>query len=131
MVGLAKWLRFDRSFALLLGAGTGICGAAAIAAISPIVKAKEEDTALGVGMIALAGTVFAGVYIMLYQWTTMSADMYAAWMGLSLHEIAHVVAAADPAGQDALARALLAKLGRVFLLIPFSFALVYWVNRRQ
>lgn len=49
----------------------------------------------------------------------------------SLHELAHVALAAAPAGQEALAIALLAKLGRVFLLIPLSFILVYWMKRKN
>lgn len=39
---LAKWMKADRGLSLLLGIGTGICGAAAIAAVSPIVKQKKK-----------------------------------------------------------------------------------------
>ena len=49
---------------------------------------------------------------------------------MSLHEIAQVVLAAAPAGEDALAYALLVKLGRVFLLIPLSFVFIFWMNRK-
>ena len=56
---IAKWLKADMSLSLLLGIGTGVCGAAAIAAVSPILKAKEKDTALGAGLIAFLGTVVA------------------------------------------------------------------------
>lgn len=58
-VWIAKMLKADKMISLLLGVGTGICGAAAIAAVAPIVKAKDDDTAIGVGIIALMGTVFA------------------------------------------------------------------------
>jgi uncharacterized membrane protein YadS len=54
---------------------------------------------------------------------------FGVWAGVSLHEIAHVALAAAPAGQDALAIALLAKLGRVLLLIPLCFILIYWMKR--
>src|SRR5699024_1074548 len=50
---------------------------------------------------------------------------------LSLHELAHVALAAEPAGEDALAFALLAKLSRVFLLVPFCFLLVCWLKIRS
>ncbi|MUV38189.1 UPF0324 membrane protein [Lentibacillus sp. JNUCC-1] len=55
IVGLAKVFKADKKISLLLGVGTGVCGAAAIAAIAPIVKSKDEDTAIGVGIIALMG----------------------------------------------------------------------------
>ncbi|WP_458352559.1 YeiH family protein [Peribacillus frigoritolerans] len=131
MVLIAKWMKADASISLLLAVGTGICGAAAIAAISPIVKAKEEDTAIGVGIIALMGTLFSIVYTLLRPILPLSALDYGIWSGISLHEIAHVALAGAPAGEDALAIALLAKLGRVFLLIPLCFIFMYWMKKRS
>lgn len=127
---MARWLKADKSLSFLLAIGTGVCGAAAIAAVSPILKAKEEDTAIGAGIIALIGTIFAIAYTILLPFLPMSADKYGIWTGVSLHEIAHVALAAAPAGQNALAIALLAKLGRVFLLVPLSFILMAWMNRK-
>lgn len=126
---LAKWLKADFSLSLLLAIGTGVCGAAAIAAVAPILKAKEEDTAIGAGIIALVGTLFAIAYPLLFPFLGLSETEYGMWAGISLHEIAHVALAASPAGQDALAMGLLVKLGRVLLLVPLSFLLLYWMKR--
>ncbi|MFP3514393.1 putative sulfate exporter family transporter, partial [Peribacillus sp. SIMBA_075] len=70
---LAKWMKAEPSLSLMLGVGTGVCGAAAIAAVSPIIQAKDEDTAIGVGIIALVGTVFAVGYTVLRPFLPMSA----------------------------------------------------------
>ncbi|MEB3102322.1 YeiH family protein [Ferviditalea candida] len=129
-VWIAKLLKADAPLSLLLGIGTGVCGAAAIAAVSPILKAKEEDTAMGAGIIALVGTIFAIGYTLIRPYLPLSDIQYGIWSGVSLHEIAHVALAAAPAGQNALGDALLAKLGRVFLLVPLSFVLVYWMKRK-
>ncbi|WP_432775508.1 putative sulfate exporter family transporter [Brevibacillus gelatini] len=126
---IAKWLKADTSLSLLLGVGTGVCGAAAIAAVSPIIRAKDEDTAIGVGIIALVGTIFAIAYTVLRPFLPVSAVAYGMWSGISLHEIAHVALAAAPAGQDGLAVGLLAKLGRVLLLVPLCFLLMFWMKR--
>lgn len=131
MVLLGKWLKIDPMISFLLGAGTGICGAAAIAAVSPIMDSKEEDTAMSVGMIALMGTLFSVVYTMLIPVLPLTPTEYGIWSGLSLHELAHVALAAEPAGEAAVTMALLAKLCRVFLLIPFCFVLVFWMKRKQ
>lgn len=128
---LARVLRAEKSLSLLLGVGTGVCGAAAIAAVSPIIGADDEDTAIGAGIIALAGTVFAILYALLRPYLPISPIAYGIWSGISLHEIAHVAAAAAPAGEQALAMGLLAKLGRVFLLIPLSFVLSAWMSRKN
>ncbi|MFC5648302.1 YeiH family protein [Paenibacillus solisilvae] len=127
---LSRWMKGDVSLSLLLGIGTGVCGAAAIAAVSPILKAKEEETALGAGLIALIGTVFAVGYTIIRPFLEITDIQYGMWSGVSLHEIAHVALAAAPAGQDALAVGLLAKLGRVFLLVPLSFVLMVWMRRK-
>lgn len=128
---LAKWLKADMSLSLLLAVGTGICGAAAIAAVSPILKSKEEDTAMGIGIIALVGTFFAVLYTFLRPFLPISDLEYGIWSGVSLHEIAHVALATAPANQDAMAIALLAKLSRVLLLIPFCYLLVFWIKSRK
>lgn len=129
-VVIARLFKAEKKLSLLLGIGTGVCGAAAIAAVSPILEADDEDTAIGAGIIALMGTVFALAYTALRPYLPLSPEMYGVWTGISLHEIAHVAAAASPAGQNALAVALLAKLGRVFLLIPLSFLLSWWMHRQ-
>lgn len=130
-IWLAKVFKADRVISLLVGVGTGICGAAAIAAIAPIVKSKEEDTAISVGIIALMGTVFAIVYTIIWPFLPLEAIQYGIWTGSSIHEVAQVVLAAAPAGEDALAVSLLAKLGRVFLLIPVCFLFIYFMKKKQ
>ncbi|MDN4494436.1 putative sulfate exporter family transporter [Ureibacillus sp. BA0131] len=129
-VWLAKLLKADKNISLLLGVGTGVCGAAAIAAVAPIVRSKDEDTALSVGIIALVGTVFAITYTILRPFLPLSDEEYGIWTGTSLHEIAHVALAAAPGGQEALAMGLLAKLGRVFLLVPLCFLFMYIMKKK-
>lgn len=131
MIWLAKVFKADHHISLLLGIGTGICGAAAIAAVAPILRTKDEDTAISVGIIALLGTVFAIGYTLLRPILPLTPIDYGIWSGISLHELAHVAIAAEPAGENALAMALLAKLGRVFLLVPLCFILIYFIKIRN
>ncbi|TMN23761.1 YeiH family protein [Lentibacillus cibarius] len=130
-IWLAKVFKADKNISLLLGVGTGVCGAAAIAAVAPIVKAKDEDTAIGVGIIALMGTVFAIVYTILRPVLPLDAIEYGVWSGSSLHEVAHVALAGAPAGDEGLAIALLSKLGRVFLLVPLCFIFIAIMKRKN
>lgn len=126
-----KWWKMDKSVSFLLGVGTGICGAAAIAAVAPIIKAKSSDTAISIAIIALTGTIFSIIYTVLLPILPIDNMPYGIWSGLSLHELAHVALAAEPAGENALAFALLAKLSRVFLLVPFCFGLIIWLNMKN
>ncbi|MEJ8777770.1 YeiH family protein [Pseudogracilibacillus sp. ICA-222130] len=129
MLGLAKLWKADKNISLLLGVGTGVCGAAAIAAVAPIIQSSEEDTAISVGIIALMGTVFAITYTILWPVLPIDAVQYGIWSGTSLHEVAHVALAGAPAGENGLAIALLSKLGRVFLLVPLCFIFIAIMKR--
>ena len=100
---LAKIFKADMTLSMLLGVGTGVCGAAAIAAVAPIIKAKDEDTAVSVGIIALLGTVFSIFYLLIRPYLPIGDVAYGVWSGLSLHELAHVELAAEPAGDQSAA----------------------------
>lgn len=130
MLLLARLFKADDSLSLLLGIGTGVCGASAIAAVSPILRMKEEDTAISAGIISIIGTLFAISYTVIRPLLPADAEAYGMWAGLSLHEVAHVALAGAPAGDDGLGMALLAKLGRVFLLVPLSLVLIGFMNRK-
>ena len=124
MLLLNKYIKGDKNLILLLGIGTGVCGAAAIAAVSPILKSREKDSAISIGIVALIGTIFSLAYTVIYSVFTISPEVFGVWSGTSLHEIANVILAADFSGQAALSIGLLGKLGRVFLLIPLSIILI-------
>lgn len=130
MLLLAKIFDADRSMMTLLGIGTGICGASAIAAVTPILKAKEEDTAISAGVISVIGTLFAIGYTIIRPMLPADAEVYGMWAGLSLHEVANVALAGEPAGDEGLGMALIAKLSRVFLLVPFSLLLIWYVKKK-
>ena len=115
MLLLNKYIKGDKSLILLLGIGTGVCGAAAIAAVSPILKSREKDSAISIGIVALIGTIFSLAYTVIYSVFTISPEVFGVWSGTSLHEIAHVIFASGFSGQEALSMGLLGKLGRVFI----------------
>lgn len=131
MMVLARAFHADSSLSILLGIGTGICGASAIAAVSPILQAKEEDTAISAGLISIVGTVFAIGYTFIFPFLPLDGEAYGMWVGMSLHEVAHVALAGAIAGETGLGMALLAKLGRVFLLVPFSLLLLWFMKKRR
>lgn len=128
-LALGRVLKADRQLTLLLAVGTGICGAAAIAAVSPLVAAREDRTATAAGLIAIVGTAAAVASMLLADVLPLNGTAYGLWTGLTLHEIAHVAMAASAGGPDALESGMLAKLARVFLLVPLCLAL-HWRNGR-
>jgi len=115
---LGKAFKLEHRLTTLIAAGTGICGAAAIAATAPVVEASEEETALGIAVIASLGTLGTIIYSFLFNALSLSPEFYGTWVGSTLHEVAHVVAAGAAGGTEAADLAVLVKLGRVALLVP-------------
>lgn len=81
----------DKKLAILVACGTGICGAAVVA-ISPQVKADNNQTAVVATIIALLGTIFTVIYTLIYPILPLGPDGYGIFAGATLHEIAHVIA---------------------------------------
>ncbi|TCS93878.1 putative integral membrane protein (TIGR00698 family) [Hazenella coriacea] len=125
----SKIMGVDKKLGLLTACGTAICGAAAIAAVSPQIKASKNQTAISVAIIAVLGTLFTLLYTLFYQGIGMTAQEYGFWTGGTLHEIAHVIAAVDPAGTEAADLAVLVKLTRVALLVPVVLLIAIFMNR--
>ena len=130
-----KWLGMDRKTAMLIGAGSSICGAAAVMAAEPVVKARAEQVTVAVATVAVFGTVAIFLYPVLFelnrQWQLVpgGADGFGIYIGSTIHEVAQVVAAARSVGPHAADTAVIAKMVRVMMLAPFLIMLSAWLAR--
>lgn len=115
----------------LLAVGTGVCGAAAIGAVTPLVKAEDEEIAVSVSIIAILGTVFAVAYTSLLPLLALSPHSFGVFVGSTLHELAHVIAAAASVGPESSDTAILVKLGRVAFVAPVAMLFGWWYSRRE
>lgn len=100
-------LRLPRGLCVLVAGGFSICGASAIAAVEGVVDREDEHVATSIALVTLYGT------LAMIALPLLGASPQ--WIGLSVHEVAQVAAAAPAAG---LATAMAVKLGRVALLVP-------------
>lgn len=132
---LAKAFKAHDELALLTASGCGICGAAAVMGITPQVKAKADDSVIAVAIVAILGTIFTVITTLLQPIAGLSEVQYGVWCGASLHEIAHVVAAAGaattPTNLAALDAALIMKLSRVLLLAPAAIIIGIYFTRKH
>ena len=130
-----KWLGMDRETAMLIGAGSSICGAAAVMATEPVVKARAEQVTVAVATVVVFGTIAIFLYPVLFelnrQWQLVpgGADGFGIYIGSTIHEVAQVVAAARSVGPHAADTAVIAKMVRVMMLAPFLILLSTWLAR--
>lgn len=129
-------LKMDSTTVFLIGAGSSICGAAAVLATEPIVDARAEQVTIAVSTVVVFGTLATFLYPLLYQlnqhWQLLptSAHVFGIYAGSTIHEVAQVVAAARSFGSEGTNVAVIAKMLRVMLLPIFLLSLSVHVVRR-
>lgn len=136
LIGI-RWLRLDHRTAMLIGAGSSICGAAAVMATEPVVRARSEQVTVAVATVVVFGTLSIFLYPALFElnqhwhWIGGGPSGFGVYAGSTIHEVAQVVAATHstvPAAADA---AVIAKMVRVMMLAPFLMALSTWLARKE
>lgn len=129
-VVLGRFLGLPDTLSVLVGCGTGICGASAVVAVDGVIKGREQDVACAIAMVTVFGTVAMFAYPAIAHAIGLSEPAYAAWAGSSIHEVAQAVAAGFAFDSHAGVDASLYKLSRVALLAPVCAVLAVWWQRR-
>ncbi|MGG2094582.1 YeiH family protein [Bacillus sp. S13(2024)] len=128
---LTRVCKVEKKLGMLTACGTAICGAAAVIAIGPQVKAKDEEVAVSAAIVAILGTIFTLAYTLLYPVLHLTPYEYGVFSGATLHEIAHVIAAAAPGGSESVDIAVIMKLTRVAFLVPVAILIGIWFQRGE
>jgi uncharacterized integral membrane protein (TIGR00698 family) len=128
----------DRRTAMLIGAGSSICGAAAVMAAEPVVGGRSEQVTVAVSTVVVFGTVAIFLYPALYHLNAKyhliaaaTPAAYGLFAGSTIHEVAQVVAAGRAIGEQAANTAVIAKMVRVMMLAPFLVALSAYLSRSR
>ncbi|MBT0962217.1 YeiH family protein [Denitromonas iodatirespirans] len=122
-------LGLDRHSALLIGAGSAICGAAAVAAADGVLGARARQVSAAVAAVVVFGTLGMYGLPLLFHGVGLPPAQFGVWIGLTVHELGHVVAAASPLGPEVSSTALIAKMMRVMLLAP-AMIWIAWLDGR-
>ena len=130
-----RMFKLDRKTAMLIGAGSSICGAAAIMAAEPVIRGRAEQVTVAVSTVVVFGTVAIFLYPALYVLGThssnwgLSATAYGIYAGSTIHEVAQVVAAGRAVAASAATTAVITKMVRVMMLAPFLVGLSAYLSR--
>ncbi|MDB5986112.1 MAG: YeiH family putative sulfate export transporter [Nevskia sp.] len=114
-----RWLKLDRDTALLIATGSAICGAAAVMAAEPVVRAPAHKVAVAVATVTIFGTAAIAIYPLLYPLAGLSSAQFGTYIGSTVHEVSQVVAAGNAVSPAVADQAVIIKLIRVLMLAPF------------
>ncbi len=129
-----KMFKMDRDTSILTASGASVCGAAAVLATEPVLKAEEHKTAIAVSMVVLFGTISMFLYPVLYSaviepatgFLHMDPKTFGIYVGGTIHEVAQVVAvpASVPGSPEEMANAaVIVKMTRVIMIAPMLIVL--------
>jgi uncharacterized integral membrane protein (TIGR00698 family) len=129
-----RLFRLDRETSMLIGAGSAICGAAAVMATEPVVRAKADHVTIAISTVVVFGTVAMFTYPALYALmphasSAESARAFGVYTGSTIHEVAQVFAAGRSVSESAANTAVITKMVRVMMLAPFLIILSAWIGR--
>lgn len=118
--GLGRLFGLHRKISYLISSGTAICGGSAIAAIAPLIKAKEKHISIAIGTVFLLNALALFLFPLIGHWLELSQHNFGLWSAIAIHDTSSVVGAASQYGEEALEVATTVKLGRALWIIPLS-----------
>jgi uncharacterized integral membrane protein (TIGR00698 family) len=113
----------DRETSILIGAGSSLCGAAAVMATEPVIRGQAHKVTIAVATVVVFGTIGMFAYPLLYPLLGLSEHAYGVFTGSTVHEVAQVVAAGRSVSEAAADAAVIEKMLRIMMLAPFLLAL--------
>lgn len=119
-VTLGRLLKVNPKNAYLISSGTAICGGSAIAAVSPIIDADENDTSLALATIFILNAIALFIFPPIGHALGLSEQQFGTWAAIAIHDTSSVVGAGAAYGQEALQVATTIKLTRALWIFPLA-----------
>ena len=129
---LADLFKIEKKLGILLASGTAICGATAMAAISPLIKSKPKDLFVALAIIFIFNAFSIGILPLVGIKLGMSSESFGAWSSMAVHDTSSVIGTAIAFGGSALETATTLKLSRTIWLIPLIIILgIFYPNKSR
>ena len=117
---IGRLLKTDRIISYLISVGTAICGGSAIAAISRVVEADENEVSVSIGTIFILNAIALLIFPLIGHAFNLSQEQFGIWAAVAIHDTSSVVGAAAHYGNEALMIATTIKLARALWIIPLA-----------
>ncbi|MDP2634649.1 MAG: YeiH family protein [Pseudoalteromonas sp.] len=129
---LTQVFKLSRNTGVLISFGTAICGGSAIAAMAPVIKAKDHEVAVALGVVFLLNGVGLLLFPTIGHYLNLSQEQFGLWAALAIHDTSSVVGASATYGAVALSIATTVKLTRAMWIIPYTtMAGVFWRSEEK
>ncbi|MGS2761577.1 YeiH family protein [Sinomicrobium sp. M5D2P9] len=117
---LCRLLKIEKKTAYLVAIGTAICGGSAIAAVAPVIQAKEKQISVALGVVFILNSVALFIFPAIGHLLGLSQGSFGLWSAVAIHDTSSVVGAAAKYGSEALEVATTVKLARALWIVPVA-----------
>ena len=115
-----KVLKLNHNTSYLISSGTAICGGSAIAAVGPIINAKDTDMSMALATVFILNAIGLFLFPILGHWLGLTQQEFGTWAAIAIHDTSSVVGAGAAYGEEALQVATTIKLTRALWIIPLA-----------
>jgi uncharacterized integral membrane protein (TIGR00698 family) len=122
---LGKLFKVEKNIAILISAGTAICGGSAIAAVAPILNSKNYQNSFALIVVFVLNAVALFLFPFVGHRLGLSQETFGNWAAIAIHDTSSVVGAGAEYGEKALQIATTVKLIRALWIIPLSLVIAF------
>ena len=128
---LSRWLQVSSHTSTLISVGTAICGGSAIAAVAPVIQAKEQEVTVSLATIFILNAIALCIFPWIGAQLNLSQQAFGLWSALSIHDTSSVVGATMQYGAEALTVGTTLKLARALWIAPVALIISVIHSRLQ
>ncbi|MFS4458041.1 YeiH family protein [Bdellovibrio sp. HCB2-146] len=129
---VGRLLKVQENTSLLITVGTAICGGSAIAAVSPVIKAKHHEVSVALGTVFLLNATALFLFPWLGHHFQLTEAQFGLWSALAIHDTSSVVGSTLQFGPHALEVGTTVKLARALWIVPVSFGIgILWARKNK
>ncbi|PKQ61859.1 hypothetical protein BZG02_14635 [Labilibaculum filiforme] len=128
---LGKLLKVEKGTAILIAAGTAICGGSAIAAVAPVINAKNKQVLFAMAVVFVLNSLALLLFPIIGHFFAMSQETFGFWSAIAIHDTSSVVGASAAYGEKALEIATTVKLTRALWIIPVSIVFALFTKNAE
>lgn len=127
---LGKFLHIPANHRDLIASGTAICGGSAIAAIAPVIGAKDEEISYSISVVFLFNIMAVVLFPALGFWLGLDAETFGIWAGTAVNDTSSVMASSFAFSADSVPTATLVKMTRTVMIVPMALIFSFVVSKR-
>lgn len=125
---LGRLMKIKRNTSVLISSGTAICGGSAIAAVSPVVGAKEDEMSVSLATVFVLNAIALFIFPVIGTKLGLSQEQFGLWSAIAIHDTSSVVGASAAYGEEALQIATTIKLSRALWIIPMTLIMAAFIK---